>query len=124
MTGLCDANRRVFDEAEVALKAVGANFVFNPACTLSIPSTSEWSHETLMLFDIHNMTRMDNLRHNIMVQLPGWENSPGAIAEKYVATVCGIPYVEISDVDGIYTFNGARFQPDEDSSHADAGNKS
>jgi hypothetical protein len=39
----------------------------------------------------------NNYKYDVVVQLPGWEKSPGAMTEYQVARECGIPCVKLED---------------------------
>lgn len=102
MSGYDYYNAPEFTRAHAICKEAGAFSVFNPA--------EEWlngdetkSHEYYLRTCVHELTRelpMDyNPVYDVVVQLPGWENSEGAKTEAIVASACGIPCVALEDVE-------------------------
>ena len=104
MTGRANYNERKFRQAQIKLRELGAESIYNPVTEwLSEPSriTDEQDHESRIMECIHELTRTnsDGLPfYDIVVQLDGWRKSLGAKATSVVAEACGIPCVSISDV--------------------------
>lgn len=113
MTGYEDWNRAKFAETEAMLREAGAISVYNPAIDAPIGedthSHSHWMLHTLsdLVCVVPGVSARDNNRSfwDVLVLLPGWQNSSGARAEHEVAKVCGIdifelePSASLKDVD-------------------------
>ena len=100
MTGLPDLNRTAFYEAEAAL--VRSRFcrsrghVYNPA-RLDEGTPLFDTREEYLRADIHAMTENGTTPVDVVVQLPGWETSRGAVVEHMVAVACGIRCVSLEE---------------------------
>ena len=103
MTGIKDWNRAAFDEAEKLVKSCGATIVYNP-CTYA-EAMSGLSHEMCLRISIFNLcaTRSwapaDALAvYDVLVSIPGWQQSKGAQLERLVAGYVGIEVCNLEDV--------------------------
>lgn len=92
-----DSYMEDFAAAKRVCEEAGAAFVFNPA--------TAWGHsdrpgEWYMLRDLHRLTECagNDPVFDVVVQLPDWQESRGAMTEWVVATACGIPLVPIAEV--------------------------
>lgn len=106
MTGMPDWNRAAFADAECMLRKAGAREVYNPAADSPLGEDSH-THEHWMLRTLHHLTMLvycysddgNNTPHwDMLLLLPGWEDSRGARVERDVAAACGIElvYVDLS----------------------------
>jgi len=102
MTGWENYNKEAFDEAELKLRSLGANGVFNPATSLPRYEMG-WEREDFMLDDLDTLTMKyheeDGIRpiFDALVLLPMWWTSKGARLERKVAKAIGIPVVRLRD---------------------------
>lgn len=96
MSGLSDLNRPAFLRAEADLVEAGAADVFNPALA---PYPAD-SRAEAMANDLHALTACDGAGPlwDLVVQLPGWRASAGAVLESQVAAALGIPCAEAEEV--------------------------
>lgn len=102
MTGRPHYNAGAFLDAHVMLKELGAEHVYDPALRWLDEDASESAakgHEDYMRQCLHELTN-DILPYDLMVQLPGWEDSEGAIWESWAAEWCGIPKASLREVTG------------------------
>ena len=91
MKGLPNWNVDAFNEMEAKLKEAGYD-VFNPAWLQFTPG---WEHEEIIKIDFAALALCD-----VMIQLPGWENSRGASEENEEAKRLYIPIVSrIEDIE-------------------------
>ena len=86
MNGLPDLNRASFLAAEAQLAALGY-IVYNPAL-LDRPG---WDYDAYLDFDLKAIRYWAQL----VVRLPGWEASPGALAEISLAEQEHIPVLDL-----------------------------
>ena len=100
-----------FAEAHARLKEAGAAYVFNPAigylCQRQGLATLK-RHEDYMTDCLHELTERKKRtqgwedviprKYDILVSLPGWEESDGAVTERTVAEECGIECVDLEEV--------------------------
>ena len=102
MTGIKDWNKPAFKEAERKLLSLGIVTAYNPTDFIAI--LSEAPHEVSMFYSIHFMMQLGNLHHpylpyyEVLVSLPGWEQSAGARLERDVAVACGIEVCNLDEV--------------------------
>ena len=88
---------------------LGARKVYDPAL-YHLENDGEivkpMRHEDYMIRCIHELTTrcipltrelVGETKYDVVVQLPGWEKSPGAMMEYKVARECGIPCIELDD---------------------------
>jgi len=83
MTGYKDKNKQSFYEAEDFLRKLGFTDIINPAKLEQ--AKVDFSHADYMRRDL-----VELLKCEYIYLLPGWENSKGATAEKFVADTCNI----------------------------------
>lgn len=91
MTGLPELNYPAFHEASNRLRAAGAG-VYNPAEWEENNNAGVFNLRLAFMDYCHFIIR----EADIVVVLPGWENSPGATAETALAQAIGLPVVEVS----------------------------
>jgi hypothetical protein len=94
MEGRNDYNRAAFNMAEGILNELGAT-VWNPAKLRDLFRTD--GREACMRMNLRHLVG-DSPRVDLLVLLPGWEDSQGARCEQMAAAQCGIECVEISEV--------------------------
>lgn len=105
MTGRNHYNASAFFDAHVMLKEAGAAHIHNPAIGW-LNESQERSHELWMsqslrslLSPILDFCDRDGLpMYDVLVSLPGWQDSTGATLEREVAIACGIEVCELEDV--------------------------
>ena len=88
MSGLPNFNHDAFNAAARALRATGAQ-VCNPAEN-GLPANAPW--EQHMRRDLRAMLLCD-----LIVLLPGWENSRGANLEVQIARALGIKIIPLAE---------------------------
>ena len=103
MTGIKEWNRAAFDDAEKLVKSCGATTVYNP-CTYA-EAMSGLSHEMCLRISIFNLcaTRLwapaDALTvYDVLVSLPGCQQSKGATLARTVADARGIEVCDLNVV--------------------------
>ena len=102
MTGIKDWNRAAFKEAERKLLSLGIVTAYNPTDFIVI--LSEAPHEASMFYSLQSLMQFGNLHHpylpyyEVLVSLPGWEQSAGARLEREVAVACGIEVCNLDEV--------------------------
>jgi nucleoside 2-deoxyribosyltransferase len=84
MTGLPGQNYAAFQAAAERLRAQGVQ-VISPH-EITPPGVGPWTWEAHMRVDLAELLRAD-----VIVLLPGWETSRGALLEKTVAEAIGMP---------------------------------
>lgn len=110
MTGIPHYNVDGFAVANAICKEHGARHVYNPAQQWLRESTEEGAtkvHADYMRDCVHELTREDFGRqhlpfapyYDLVVLLPGWAESDGSRIEYTVARACGIPTVDLCDVE-------------------------
>ncbi|MBR2682679.1 MAG: DUF4406 domain-containing protein [Atopobiaceae bacterium] len=103
MTGIESYNVDAFLSAHKTLKMLGARYVFDPAIEWLDGSGPTREHAYYMLRAIGELTNSDGYGrpdYDVLVSLPGWENSEGARLERTVAEACGIETCNLSEVEG------------------------
>lgn len=93
-------------EAHAIVKEAGAASVYDPGIEYLTHGSQMDSHEVCMRRTLHELTkvRRDGLIvsrqpfYDVVVTLPGWEESPGAKTEVEVARACGIRVIGLADV--------------------------
>ena len=102
MSGISHYNAQAFLDAHVMLKEAGALSVYDPAIEW-LESDEDHDHAYWMRKCLRELTAdwPFNLcrGYDILVQLPGWEDSVGASTEYEVAKACGIAVCELSEVE-------------------------
>lgn len=111
MTGIEDHNRAEFDKAAEHLYSKGAEEVYNPADL--IDGFARSSHESCMLASIWALTSggteltrpsdgkeggvivVNSPDYDLLVSLPGWQDSAGARLERDVAVAIGMETYDI-----------------------------
>lgn len=97
-------NVGAFAEAHLACKRAGAMDVYNPAaeCLNADQGALSKPHAYWVRKCICELTRTMRPsgapRYDLLVSLPGWEDSDGARTERMVAEACGISCIELEDV--------------------------
>lgn len=103
MTGIESYNVDAFLSAHKTLKLLGVRYVFDPAIEWLSSSGPTRDHAYYMLRAIGELTNNDGYGqadYDLLVSLPGWENSNGARVERIVANACGIETCDLSEVEG------------------------
>lgn len=96
MAGKVGLNRSEFSLAADVLRELGAADVYNPACTLMSQLVEQGKRPI-------SRAMRENYRYlvchcDLLVLLPGWRDSAGAMREYCIASDIGIPHVEYSEV--------------------------
>ena len=100
MSGIENYNVAAFCEAHARLKALRPMRVYNPAISY-LTSGDEYLHTGWMMISLKELLAGNNgYRYDVLIQLPGWQQSKGAILEGLVAEGCGIEIAQLSDVLG------------------------
>jgi hypothetical protein len=113
MTGRYCYNVGTFAIAHAKLKELKVGYVFNPAIrylVLGAEKAKRMTHDDFMTDTIHELTMREKRddewvrtlprKYDMVVMLPGWEDSEGARKEREVALSCDIPVYELADVLG------------------------
>ena len=106
MSGIEDWNRKAFARAEAELYELGAEYVFNPAQDAPKTDFDPYGHGYWMACTLHELTKLPQHRgdsgfspvYDLLVRLPGWEDSEGAMTEFAVACACGIEACDLHEV--------------------------
>ena len=93
-----------FAKAHAIVKELGASHVYNPALKyLEGQYTADAKpHEWWMAKRINELTHTSldgGMFYDLIVMLPGWRDSSGALEEWRVACACGIPYVNLGELE-------------------------
>ncbi len=100
-----------FAEAHARLKCAGAAHVFNPTigylCQRNEVAALK-DHDDYMTDCVHELTERKKRtqgwedviprKYDLLVSLPGWEDSDGATTERVVAEACGIECADLEEV--------------------------
>ncbi len=114
MTGRYCHNVGTFSIAHAKLKERGVGYVFNPAIrylVMGADKLRDMEHADFMTDTIHELTMREKRdrrdeewvrtlprKYDVVIMLPGWQDSEGAREEREVALSCNIPVYELSDV--------------------------
>jgi hypothetical protein len=93
ISGIENMNAQAFADAQAALERDGFH-VINPSQNFN--GRHDLPYQIYMSLSLAQVTMSD-----LVVCLPGHENSPGSCDEKLVAWLCGVPIFELNLVDGI-----------------------
>lgn len=100
MTGIDNYNVAAFCEAHARLKALSPMRVYNPAIEY-LQNREDMPHKLWMRRCLVELLLGSNgYRYDVLISLPGWQNSEGARLECAVANACGIEVVALSDLLG------------------------
>lgn len=103
MTGKEHFNVPEFGRAHAICKEHGASFVYNPAWMWLVEHDPQGKrHEDYMRQCLHELTRTHYGKpkyYDYLILLPGWSDSHGACAEYDAARACGIPAIDLIDVE-------------------------
>lgn len=105
MSGMPHYNVGAFATANAICKEHGAAYVYNPAIEWlhERPAKEPRTHEDYMRDCIHELTKLGAWPsaplYDYVVQLDGWAESDGARLEYTVARACGIPTIDLCDVE-------------------------
>lgn len=103
MTGMTNYNAGAFAEAHAKLKLLGASGIYDPVQEW-FRDGEEYEHEEYVRRCLAELTGrrlfQDELRprYDVLVQLPYWEDSPGAHLEAIVAEAIGMDVASIEEV--------------------------
>ncbi len=106
MTGYDHNNIEAFARAHAIVHEAGAASVYNPAfawISMRLEDASEKTHEDWMLKCVSELTRSKYCGecgpfYDLLVSLPFWEKSEGAVHERACAEQCGIRAVDLSEI--------------------------
>ncbi len=109
MSSMRNYNVGAFVDAHAILKELGAKEVYDPAIEYLRQDGEAHGHEWYMARCLHELTRHTESRatifgensvppYDLLVQLPGWEDSEGALTEFSVAKACGIECCTLSEL--------------------------
>ena len=104
MTGIEGWNRAAFDDAEKRLRSLGAQEPYNPANFIG--RFESLSHAVCMYRSLVELVDEEwstepgypTPWYDLLVSLPGWEQSAGARLEREVAVACGIEVCYLDEV--------------------------
>ena len=110
MTGIPHYNVDGFAVAHMVCRQRGASQIFSPAKMLfnePLEDSKLKTHEDYVRACVHELTREDFGRqhlpfapyYDLVVLLPGWAESDGSRIEYTVARACGIPTIDLCDVE-------------------------
>ena len=100
MSGIDNYNVAAFCEAHARLKALRPMDVYNPAVAY-LQARADMPHKHWMWRCLIELLKGNNgYKYDCLVQLPGWQQSEGAILEGLVAEGCGIEIAQLHDVLG------------------------
>lgn len=111
MTGRCCYNVAAFATAHARLKEAGAGWVYNPAIAYLQEHgkrAEAKGHADYMADCLHELTRRMSvgltnseyapMKYDLLVSIPGWEESAGARFEREAAQACGIATCDLGEV--------------------------
>ena len=102
MTGIEDYNRPAFDGADLDLLGAGADEVYDPA--EHIDEYAQLSHEQCMALSLCELIAerpwVEEIEpyYDVLVSLPGWQDSAGARLEREVAAAIGMEVHDLGEV--------------------------
>lgn len=108
MTGRPSFGAADFAAAHEMLNEAGARHVFDPAFERYVEISQgkpENTHERYVrntlseLMSVNDSYADSSMRYDVLVLLPGWEDSDGAVIEAEVAKAIGIEVCELGDVE-------------------------
>ena len=97
MSGISHYNVAAFADAHATVIEHGATHVYNPANEYLIRGMNDMVHEYWMRKCLQALIG-DVPHYDVLVSLPGWEDSEGARTEREVAQACGIKCVDLSEI--------------------------
>lgn len=117
MTGIDEWNAPAFRKAERLCKAAGASYVYNPCCNGPVNYDPDaMTHAEAMALSARVLldpgayqvaiTKPGHVPHSkfdVVVLLPGGEDSPGVAFELAIAGACGIPVIMLGGIDAAKT---------------------
>ena len=103
MSGYEHYNIGSFANAHAIVRELGARCVYDPAfawINQPLADDASLTHEDYMLRCLHELTRTKFCRddgpfYDVLVSLPHWDRSDGAVLERAVAEACGIACVDL-----------------------------
>ena len=110
MSGLPFYNVAAFAEAHAKMRNAGAVRVYDPAIEYlrsEARNDAKMSHAYWMRRCINELTSSDQTNifsdggiahYDVLVSLPGWEDSAGATLERNVALACGMRVYDLEEV--------------------------
>jgi len=106
MSGYDHYNVEAFANAHAIVRELGAKCVYDPAFAwLMQPAADDakLTHEDYMRKCLHELTRVaycqsDGAFYDLLVSLPHWGKSEGAVTERSVAEACGIECVDLDEL--------------------------
>lgn len=93
MHGIIHQNKDAFDLVTSICYACGARFVVNPADLVPMFEDGKITREQCMKSDINKLLLCD-----MVILLPGWETSAGALLERDIALACGMEVLVFEEV--------------------------
>lgn len=97
MSGISHYNVAAFADAHATVIEHGATHVYNPANEYLVRGRNDMGHEYWMRKCLQALIG-DVPHYDVLVSLPGWEDSEGARTEREVAQACGIKCVDLSEI--------------------------
>ena len=102
MTGIEDYNRAAFDGSALDLLGAGADEVYDPA--EHVDEYASLSHERCMALSLRELlverpwVAEIEPHYDLLVSLPGWQDSAGARLEREVAMAIGMEVHDLGEV--------------------------
>ena len=111
MTGYENHNVAAFANAHAQLKEAGAKVIYDPAIEYLMGNIRAESvassffmrrcvHELTDALDVRTASERELTKYDMLVSLPGWQDSAGATVERQVAESCGIRCYDLDKVLG------------------------